>query len=81
MMLPPIARLTLGTVQFGIAYGVSNQCGRVPEARVREILLAATRAGVDLLDTAAAYGDAETVISRVSNALGRPFLVVSKTLP
>ncbi len=81
MMLSPIARLTLGTVQFGMPYGVSNQGGRVPETLVREILRATAGAGVDLLDTAAAYGEAEVVISRLSSELGRPFHVVSKTLP
>jgi aryl-alcohol dehydrogenase-like predicted oxidoreductase len=81
MTLAPIARLALGTVQFGMPYGVSNLGGRVSEARVRAILHAAAGAGLDMLDTAAAYGDAEAVISCLSRELGRPFLVVSKTLP
>jgi aryl-alcohol dehydrogenase-like predicted oxidoreductase len=62
-------------------YGVSNTSGQVPEVRARAILKAAAGAGIDLLDTAAAYGGAEAIISRAAAELGRPFLVVSKTLP
>jgi aryl-alcohol dehydrogenase-like predicted oxidoreductase len=81
MTRDPVARLALGTVQFGMPYGVSNTGGQVPEARVKAILGAAANAGIDLLDTAAAYGDAEAVISRASAGLGQRFLVVSKTPP
>src|SRR5690606_5639503 len=59
------ASLALGTVQFGLDYGVSNRTGQVPEARAREILGAAHSAGVDLVDTAAAYGDAELLLARL----------------
>ncbi len=55
-------RLALGTVQFGADYGVSNPDGRVPHATVIEILEAARGAGVDLLDTAHLYGDAEAAL-------------------
>jgi aryl-alcohol dehydrogenase-like predicted oxidoreductase len=80
MTLRPVARLALGTVQFGMSYGVSN-AGQVPAVEVRAILKAAAGAGIDLLDTAAAYGDAETVVSRAAVELGCPFAIVSKTPP
>jgi aryl-alcohol dehydrogenase-like predicted oxidoreductase len=76
-----IARLALGTAQFGLPYGVSNTGGQVPDAQVKAILKAATKAGVDMLDTAAAYGDAESIVARATADLGRPFLIVSKTPP
>lgn len=81
MMHLPIARLALGTVQFGMPYGVSNAGGQVPEAEVRTILAYAAAAGIDLLDTAAAYGTAEATLSHVTADLGRPFQIVSKTPP
>jgi aryl-alcohol dehydrogenase-like predicted oxidoreductase len=81
MTLPSVARLALGTVQFGMPYGVSNRSGQVSEERVEAILRAAAAAGIDMLDTAAAYGNAEAVIARAAAGLGRPFLVVSKTPP
>jgi len=73
------ARLGLGTVQFGLDYGISNTRGKVSLAEARVILTEADRAGVGLLDTAAAYGEAESVLGGL-----RPesdaFTVVTKTL-
>jgi aryl-alcohol dehydrogenase-like predicted oxidoreductase len=70
-------RLGIGTVQFGQAYGVSNVRGQVALADVRAILSRAQRAGIGLLDTAANYGEAEQVLSRVNTA---PFRIVTKTI-
>jgi aryl-alcohol dehydrogenase-like predicted oxidoreductase len=59
-----LARLGLGTVQFGLDYGVSNRGGRPPEREAAAILARAAVAGVGYIDTAPAYGDAETLIGR-----------------
>jgi aryl-alcohol dehydrogenase-like predicted oxidoreductase len=72
-----IGRLGIGTVQFGQAYGISNTEGQVPRAEVKLILELAARAGIALLDTAANYGEAESVLG--GNNL-KPFRIVSKTL-
>ena len=48
-----LEKLGLGTVQFGQAYGVSNQRGQVPKEEAAAILERAAKAGVRLLDTAA----------------------------
>lgn len=58
-------KLTLGTVQFGLDYGVSNSAGRTPPEEVRRILAAARSAGIDALDTAAAYGQSEAVLGEI----------------
>ena len=58
-------KLGLGTVQFGLSYGVTNASGQVPEATAARMLGVARRRGVDLLDTAAAYGNSEAVLGRV----------------
>ena len=55
-------QLCLGTVQFGLPYGITNPSGQVPEAEVRRILKLAAESGIELLDTAQAYGSAETVL-------------------
>lgn len=55
-------QLCLGTVQFGLPYGITNQVGQVPEEEVRRILDLAAASGISLLDTAQAYGTAETVL-------------------
>lgn len=57
-------QLCLGTAQFGLAYGVTNVAGQVSEASVAQLLSAAHDAGIRWLDTAQAYGNAETVIGR-----------------
>ena len=54
-------RLCIGTVQFGMDYGV--QGGTRPAARdAVRMLDYATQNGVDAIDTAAAYGTAEEVV-------------------
>lgn len=58
-------KLALGTVQFGLAYGIANAGGQVAEAEAGRILARARAAGLDTLDTAAAYGEAERVLGRI----------------
>lgn len=55
-------KLGLGTVQFGLNYGISNAKGQIPIDEVRQIIRLARDLGIDTLDTAAAYGDSETVL-------------------
>lgn len=55
-------RLALGTVQFGLSYGVANRSGRVAPQEVDRIIAAAATAGVRTLDTAIAYGTSESVL-------------------
>lgn len=71
-------RLALGTVQFGLDYGVNNYCGKPPISVIKATLNLASERGIDFLDTANAYGDAEQIIG-VLNA-GR-FNLVTKILP
>lgn len=71
-----VSGLALGTVQFGIAYGLAGLVSPVPESEVRAILERASRAGVTRLDTAPAYGDIEARLGRLVGDL--PFSVVSK---
>jgi len=59
------SRLALGTVQFGLAYGISNQGSQVPSDEAVAMLAAARTAGIDTLDTAIAYGEAENVLGRI----------------
>lgn len=69
----------LGTVQFGVDYGISNNRGCVPESEVENILLEAEGSGVWLLDTAAHYGTSEEVIGRNLPPDHR-FKIVTKTM-
>jgi len=51
--------LGLGTVAFGVDYGITNTHGAPSEDVVRGILDTAHRAGITLFDTAADYGTAQ----------------------
>lgn len=70
--------LALGTVQFGVAYGVSNTSGKVSSERAADILALAQAEGIGWLDTAAAYGDSEAVLGGLLRAQPA-FRVVTKT--
>jgi aryl-alcohol dehydrogenase-like predicted oxidoreductase len=70
-------KLGLGTVQFGQAYGVSNTRGQVTTADAAAILTRAAQAGMRVLDTAANYGDAESVLAGLDTT---PFRIVTKTI-
>lgn len=61
----PANRLALGTVQFGLPYGVANRQGQVPETEAREILKLAQAQGIDTLDTAIAYGTSEACLGAI----------------
>ncbi|MFG6519357.1 aldo/keto reductase [Sulfitobacter sp. 1A13496] len=69
-------KLMLGTVQFGIRYGTFNPAGKVPLDMASVMLNQAAVAGVKMLDTARAYGDAEAVLARTGAA--ERFDIVSK---
>ena len=73
-----IFRIGLGTAQFGIDYGISNTIGRVPKARIIEILDSALVAGIPVLDTASSYGNSEVLIGNII-ASEQPFRIITKT--
>jgi aryl-alcohol dehydrogenase-like predicted oxidoreductase len=58
-------KLALGTVQFGLNYGVTNQNGQVAIEEVKSILNFAKDNGIDTLDTASGYGNSEQVLGKV----------------
>ena len=69
-------RLALGTAQYGADYGTFNPSGRLAEAAVADCLERARAAGIDMLDTARAYGASEEVLGRLGAA--RDFRIVTK---
>jgi len=58
-------KLALGTAQFGLNYGVTNQNGQVAIEEVKSILNFAKNNGIDTLDTASGYGNSEQVLGKV----------------
>ena len=72
------SRIGLGTAQFGRDYGIANKGGKIPREGVFDILKSAAERGINLLDTASAYGDSEAVIGEFIKKGPSPFRVVSK---
>lgn len=68
-------KLVLGTVQFGLQYGI-NSAGRPSTEQVSDILDNAKAGGIQILDTSSAYGNAEEVLGEVK--AGSHFKIVSK---
>ena len=69
-------KLALGTVQFGLDYGISNLNGKVSPDEVGEILNYAKNCGVETIDTASLYGTSEGVLGQFDL---EEFDVVTKT--
>ena len=70
-------KLGIGTVQFGLNYGINNKTGKPDGREVREIIELAARNGLNLLDTAADYGDSENIIGDIVGD-GADFAIVTK---
>ncbi len=52
-------RLGIGTVQFGVNYGIANKIGKVAKIDQIKILDLANKHNISLIDTAINYGDSE----------------------
>jgi aryl-alcohol dehydrogenase-like predicted oxidoreductase len=58
-------KLALGTVQFGVNYGIANTQGQVGLNEARKILAHAKLSDISTVDTAIAYGESEKVLGEV----------------
>lgn len=70
-----INKIGVGTVQFGIDYGISNNEGKTPLSEVKKILEYSLNIGIEYIDTAFAYGNAEEVLGKFDLS---SFKIVSK---
>ena len=59
-----IKKIVLGTAQFGMEYGIANQNGQVHFSDISTILDLAWENGINILDTAKAYGESEESIGK-----------------
>jgi aryl-alcohol dehydrogenase-like predicted oxidoreductase len=71
-------KLGLGTVQFGLNYGVSNTNGKTATSEVAHILEYASSVGFEVLDTAALYGESEKVLGLCLKG-EKSFSIITKT--
>ena len=73
-----ISKLILGTVQFGLNYGINNANGKLSENEVFKLLETAYDLGINTLDTAEAYGDSHKIISNFQKNSQNKFNIISK---
>lgn len=71
-------KLALGTANFGMQYGVSNQLGQLTRENVTKILEFAHASGIRTLDTATAYGESQNILGEIGVKNWR---VISKISP
>jgi aryl-alcohol dehydrogenase-like predicted oxidoreductase len=70
--------IVLGTVQFGLDYGISNSSGKTKIDEAFRILSLASEKQITTLDTAFAYGDSQDVIGQYHKETGHFFSINSK---
>ncbi|MDA9155701.1 aldo/keto reductase [Methylophilaceae bacterium] len=75
-----IHKLGLGTVQFGLDYGISNLSGQTSTQGVKEILQCALQNNITTIDTANTYGTSEEAIGLFNND-SLAYNIVTKTIP
>ncbi len=73
-----MSKLGLGTVQFGLNYGIANQFGMIKFSTAKQIIYLAREKKINLIDTAIDYGESEDVIGKIGIS---NFKVISKLPP
>ncbi|WBX74535.1 aldo/keto reductase [Tenacibaculum pacificus] len=71
-------KLILGTVQFGLNYGINNSVGKPSTENIKAILNLAFNNGIELLDTAEAYGNSQERIGEYHQNSTHKFQVITK---
>lgn len=72
------SKIILGTVQFGLNYGINNSLGKPSQEVVNSILDEAWNNNIRILDSAEAYGTSHEAIGQYHQNSSRKFEVVSK---
>ena len=71
-------RIALGTVQWGMNYGISNINGIPDNNELKNIFLKMDKVRINTLDTASHYGSAE---KRISQFIKKKHKIISKVNP
>jgi aryl-alcohol dehydrogenase-like predicted oxidoreductase len=76
-----MSQLVLGTVQFGLDYGITNTAGEIPDDAVVEMLEFAQSQGIHIFDTAADYGNSQQRLGQLAPTGSTPGYVTKFSLP
>ena len=69
-------KLAIGTVQFGLNYGINNKNGIPSDFDISEILDLSIKNNIKYLDTSISYGNSEERISKLAN---NKFNIITKS--
>jgi aryl-alcohol dehydrogenase-like predicted oxidoreductase len=72
------SKLALGTVQFGLDYGISNTSGITAETEVEEIFNLCFDRGIQTVDTSQMYGSSEKLVGQFNH---NRFQIITKINP
>jgi aryl-alcohol dehydrogenase-like predicted oxidoreductase len=70
-----LSKLSLGTVQFGLDYGIANTSGQPEQDDVNEIINYVSKKGINCFDTAQAYGNSEQVLGIALENIENKFVI------
>ena len=72
-----VSKITLGTVQLGMKYGINNQDGQPSVEKANGILETAINGGINTFDTSSDYGTSEQVVGDYFKRVGgeKPLIV------
>lgn len=76
-----VKKIGLGSVQFGLPYGINNSSGQVMPNQVAHILSYGDSIGIEVIDTASAYGRSEEVLGNILARQSHSFKIISKIAP
>jgi len=79
-----ISRFGVGTVQFGMNYGINNKTGQTSMHDIDAIFAKCLEYGINFLDTSRVYGSSEELIAKSIDRLGakgRFFITTKLDLP
>ncbi len=75
-----VSEISLGTVELGLDYGipVEGEVRRPPEEAAARLLHQALDLGINMIDTARAYGESESIIGRALEGRRREYVLATK---
>ena len=76
-----MSQLVLGTVQFGLDYGITNTAGEISDDAVVEMIQFAQSNGIHIFDTAADYGNSQQRLGLLAPVDSSPDYVTKFSFP
>jgi aryl-alcohol dehydrogenase-like predicted oxidoreductase len=76
-----LSKIVLGTAQLGQEYGIANKSGKPKRETAFKILQVAIENGINMLDTAASYGESEQIIGEFIKSEKATINIITKIPP